>query len=42
MANEAAPQFVCAESTRDYVGRTINLPHADKAELQDQERKTPA
>jgi hypothetical protein len=24
------PEFVCAESTRDYVGRTINLPRADK------------
>src|SRR5260370_29384828 len=27
------PEFVCAESTRDYVGRTINLPHADKPDF---------
>jgi hypothetical protein len=26
-------EFVCAESTRDYVGRTINLPHADKPDF---------
>ena len=27
------PEFVCAESTRDYVGRTIDLPHADKPDF---------
>jgi hypothetical protein len=27
------PEFVCAESTRDYVGRTIDLPHADKLDF---------
>src|SRR5216684_5171370 len=27
------PEFVCAESTRDYVGRTINLPRADKPDF---------
>jgi hypothetical protein len=27
------PEFVWAESTRDYVGRTINLPHADKPDF---------
>jgi hypothetical protein len=27
------PEFVCAESTRDYSGRTINLPHADKPDF---------
>jgi hypothetical protein len=27
------PEFVCAESTRDYVGRTISLPHADKPDF---------
>jgi hypothetical protein len=27
------PEFVCAESTRNYVGRTINLPHADKPDF---------
>ena len=26
-------EFVCAESTRDYSGRTINLPHADKPDF---------
>ncbi len=26
-------EFVCAESTRDYVGRTIDLPHADKPDF---------
>jgi len=27
------PEFVCAESTRDYVGRTIDLPRADKPDF---------
>jgi hypothetical protein len=27
------PEFVCAESSRDYVGRTIDLPHADKPDF---------
>ena len=27
------PEFVCAESTRDYSGRPINLPHADKPDF---------
>jgi hypothetical protein len=27
------PEFVCAESTRDYVGRTIDLPQADKPDF---------
>jgi hypothetical protein len=27
------PEFVCAESPRDYVGRTLNLPHADKPDF---------
>ena len=27
------PEFVCAESTRDYVGRTIDLPHTDKPDF---------
>jgi hypothetical protein len=27
------PEAVCAESTRDYVGRTIDLPHADKPDF---------
>ena len=27
------PEFVCAESTHDHVGRTINLPQADKPDF---------
>jgi hypothetical protein len=27
------PEFLCAESARDYVGRTLNLPHADKPDF---------
>jgi hypothetical protein len=27
------PEFVCADSPRDYVGRTIDLPHADKPDF---------
>jgi hypothetical protein len=27
------PEFVCADSTVDYVGRTINLPRADKPDF---------
>jgi hypothetical protein len=27
------PEFVCADSTVDYVGRTINLPLADKPDF---------
>jgi hypothetical protein len=27
------PEFVCAESTQDYVGRPLDLPHADKPDF---------
>jgi hypothetical protein len=27
------PEFICADSRRDYVGREINLPHADKPDF---------
>jgi len=27
------PESVCADSTRDYLGRTISLPHADKPDF---------
>src|SRR5262252_5650814 len=27
------PEFVCAESTRDYSGRTVHIPHADKPDF---------
>jgi hypothetical protein len=27
------PEFLCAESARDYVGRTLNLPHADRPDF---------
>jgi len=29
----SCPEFVCAESPRDYAGRTINLPHGDKPDF---------
>jgi hypothetical protein len=29
----SGPEFVCAERSRDYVGRTIDIPHADKPDF---------
>jgi hypothetical protein len=27
------PEIVCADSTRDYIGRAINLPQAEKPDF---------